>query len=122
MYVPPAGLRVLAEILLSPLVGSIHYKRVGEVLIASANADTWILDRERNRLSEEEFDALIISVADAEDAYVAAWEACKSGTGEWRRSDGLAALDDALMNAAEYFRRVSLGEISKGPDIFNGEG
>ncbi|WKD31716.1 hypothetical protein [Streptomyces xanthophaeus] len=111
MYTPDLALRTLADIMVSANVGAIHLRRVGEVLVARADMDDRILyPGAKGRVSDELLDELMFSVTDVEDAYIRAWQACEEGSAEWRKSEGLAALETALRRAAEYFLGVATQE------------
>ncbi|MFF0387666.1 hypothetical protein ACFYS8_03110 [Kitasatospora sp. NPDC004615] len=110
MYVPAPALRVLSEIIVSPNVGAVHLRRAGEVLVARAEMNARILDTGRSRVSGDDLDELLLSIADIEDVYVDAWHACQAGTNDWRTAKGLAALEAALRHAVEYFLAVASRE------------
>ncbi|WP_143685813.1 hypothetical protein [Streptomyces sp. 1331.2] len=102
---------MLAEIIVSANVGEIHLRRAGEVLVARAEMNDRILDPgKKSRISGDRLDELLFSIADAEDAYVEAWQACEAGTRKWRDAEGLVALDNSLNRAADYFRSVASQE------------
>jgi hypothetical protein len=97
----------LAEIITSPYVGGIHVRRVGELLIAREDLSSRLLDDVANRLSDHEFDEIVVRATELDDKYVQVWRACTSGSRQWRHTEGLAALEVALRKAAEYYRRVA---------------
>ncbi|MGW4650542.1 hypothetical protein [Kitasatospora sp. NPDC004289] len=108
MYKPTAALRTLSEIVISANVGAIHLRRVGELLVARAELSNRILYSDRKINVPDEFLAdLMFGTTAVEQSYVSAWEACESGTDEWRTSEGLPALDSALRRAAEYFLEIA---------------
>lgn len=108
MYTPDLALRTLADIMVSANVGAIHLRRIGEVLTARADMDERILfPNGKSQVSGDIVDELMFGVTDVEDAYIRAWQACETGSAEWRRSEGLAALEIALRRAAEYFLEVA---------------
>ncbi|GHH81131.1 hypothetical protein GCM10018781_63070 [Kitasatospora indigofera] len=111
MYVPDPALRVLAEIVVSANVGAVHLRRAGEVLVARAEMNDRILDPGiRSRISGNSLDELLFSIADIEDAYIEAWQACEAGSREWCKAEGLPALDAALKHAAECFHVIASRE------------
>ncbi|MCX4758260.1 hypothetical protein [Kitasatospora purpeofusca] len=102
---------MLAEIIVSANVGEVHLQRAGEVLVARAKMNSRILaPGTKSRISGDRLDELLFSIADAEDAYIEAWQACETGTKEWRDAEGLAALDISLNRATDYFRAVASQE------------
>ncbi|MFF2079251.1 hypothetical protein ACFVXG_31420 [Kitasatospora sp. NPDC058162] len=107
MYVAAPALRTLSEIIVSPNVGAVHLRRVGEVLVAWAEMNERILGTDKSPIRGDDLDELLFSIADIEDAYVEAWHACEEGTNDWRTAEGLSALEATLRRAAEYFLEVA---------------
>lgn len=105
--VRPSHNRILAEIIVSSKVGGVHLRRVGEVLVAREDMNARFMNTELRRFSEAEFDEIIEKSLVVEEEYIQAWSACEVGTRDWRHSEGLAALDHALMKAAIFYRNVA---------------
>ncbi|MGW2044765.1 hypothetical protein ACWCPF_06235 [Streptomyces sp. NPDC001858] len=105
---PSVYARTWAEIITSPNVGGRHLRRVGELLIAHQELNARFLDQDKEKIPDDVFDEILEKAAELGDAYVEIWRACGNGTQEWRHTEGLAALDEALRRAAEYYRHTSL--------------
>jgi hypothetical protein len=80
----------------------------GEVLVAYEDMNDRLLHSGgRSPITGEALDHLLLDIADVQDAYVDAWNACEAGTNEWRTAEGLEALDKALAQAAQFFHHVA---------------
>ncbi|MFJ9374004.1 hypothetical protein [Streptomyces sp. NPDC101455] len=91
---------------MSDKVGGLHLRRVGELLVAREEMNSWLYETGKRELSSDGFIQITERVLDLEDAYVRAWRECEFGERQWRRTVGLARLDLALKEATEYFREV----------------
>ncbi|MFG2622672.1 hypothetical protein ACGFXC_34170 [Streptomyces sp. NPDC048507] len=79
--------------------------------MARADMDDRILDPSvKGGIPDELLDGLMFDVADVEDAYIRAWQECETGSVEWRKSEGMAALEVSLRRAAAYFLEVATRE------------
>lgn len=103
---PSQYTRVLAEIIVSPIVGGLHLRRVGELLVAREELNERFLDRGKRKL-DSEFDEMIVQSSELDDEYVRVWRSCQEGTREWRHSEGLPSLALALKQAVDYYRGVA---------------
>ncbi|MFF1739194.1 hypothetical protein [Streptomyces mirabilis] len=98
--------QILAEIIVSKKVGGLHLRRVGEILVAREEMNHWLYAIGNRELSSDEYIAIAERVLELEEAYARAWRECESGEQQWRLSVGLARLDAALWEAAEYFGEI----------------
>jgi hypothetical protein len=97
---------LVAKILVSEKIGGVHVRRIGELLIARQNMNAWFLTTGKRSLSIDEHVAVIEAGAELEERIAAIWQRCESSDQAWRHSEGLAQLDAALKEAAEFFQRV----------------
>ncbi|MEU9006153.1 hypothetical protein [Streptomyces sp. NPDC048551] len=104
---PSQYTRVLAEIIISPIVGGLHLRRVGELLVAREELNERFLDRGKRKFSDSEFDEMIVQSSELDDEYVRVWRSCQEGTREWRHSEGLPSLALALKQAADFYRGIA---------------
>ncbi|MEW2484735.1 hypothetical protein [Streptomyces sp. NPDC048411] len=104
---PSEYVKVLAEIIVSPRVGGLHLRRVGELLVAREELNERFLDAGRRKFSDAEFDDIVIKSSELDDEYVRVWRACEEATRDWRHSEGLSALAFALKQAADFYRGVA---------------
>ncbi|MEH0577822.1 MULTISPECIES: hypothetical protein [Streptomyces] len=89
---------------MSEKVGGLHLRRVGELLIAREQMNSWLHEYGNRRLSPDELSEIVERVLELEEAYTQAWRACEAGEQRWRHSEGLVTLERALKQAADYFR------------------
>ena len=97
---------VLAEIITSNMVGGLHLRRVGELLIAREALDNWELSRRGKPREPQVSDGweFVEAALAIEDEYCRAWEECKTRDREWRRQEGLSKLASALDTATKFYR------------------
>ncbi|MFI6546308.1 hypothetical protein ACIBO9_23985 [Streptomyces prunicolor] len=98
--------QILAEIIVSKKVGGLHLRRVGEILVAREEMNHWLYLNGNRELSTDEYIEIAERVLELEEAYTRAWREGESAERQWWLSVGLARLDTALREAAEYFGEV----------------
>ncbi|MET8297581.1 hypothetical protein ABZW02_26505 [Streptomyces sp. NPDC005180] len=109
MSVVAARLRpnqILSEIIASEKVGGLHLRRVGELLVAREQMNSWLQEYGNRGLSAGEFADIAERVLELEDGYAQAWRKCEAGDQRWRHAEGLVELELALKRAVDYFREV----------------
>lgn len=87
---------VLAKILTSKLIGLIHSRLVGEVIVADARLNEWIFVKGKKRLSADDLIDIVERTQDAEDRYRAAWMQLEQRVSEPSLPDQLRARELAL--------------------------
>ncbi|MBW4719977.1 hypothetical protein [Saccharothrix obliqua] len=101
---------MLAEIIVSRIVGGLMLRRVGEVLVAQQDFNDRMRDASRGRFEWDRYDEILFEVERLEKKCISAWEACQRGTREWRHKEGLIALDEALQESTRYYRHITSSE------------
>ena len=94
----------LAGVITSDIVGGLHLRRVGELLVARERMNERVLTSGGGVAASRGSDAQFVeAVLEHEERICAAWEACQRGSREWRHETGLDDLADALKAAADLF-------------------
>jgi hypothetical protein len=104
----------LAQIITSDLVGGLHLRRVGELLIATEQLNeralagkghgqgvSGIMD---DQFAETQF---VETASMLERKICEIWYSCRRSNLEWRHDVGLKKLADALKEAADFYDRAA---------------
>jgi hypothetical protein len=97
----------LAQIITSELVGGLHVRRVGELLVARERWNERVLAGKGQGTSRGMDDQFIDSAIMLEGKIVAAWYSCRMSNQERRHDVWLKNLVDALKEAADFFNRAA---------------
>jgi hypothetical protein len=99
----------LAQIITSELVGGLHLRRVGELLVAREQWNERALagkgqGRGVSRMMDDQF---IETALMLERKICEIWYSCRRSNFEWRHDVGLKKLADALKEAADFYDRAA---------------
>jgi hypothetical protein len=97
----------LAQIITSDLVGGLHVRRVGELLVAREQWNERVLAGKGQSVSGIMDDQFIETSLMLEEKICAAWYSCRKNDREWRHDIGLKNLADALKEAADFFSQAA---------------
>ncbi|MCL7377224.1 hypothetical protein [Streptomyces sp. 35G-GA-8] len=93
--------RVLADILLSRKIGTIHVKLVGDLISVTAQLDMAAIRSRRPALALDEIIEYDEKIGPLEEAYQEAWQAVQAAPDRERRWPELRKLEAALTAAVE---------------------
>ena len=98
----------LAQIIASDLVGGLHLRRVGELLIATERWNERVLagKRQRQGVSRMMDDQFVETSITLERKICEVWYSCRRSNFESLHSIGLKKLADALKEAADFYDRA----------------
>lgn len=98
--------QTLAEILVSCKVGLTHAHLVGDLIVAGAVLNEWLAESGKERLTADEWAAVIERVLVAEDEYKLLWNELNSESQGSIGFSGLRDLENALRSAASALRGI----------------
>lgn len=101
----PSPDALLAAILTSKKIGLIHTRRVGEVLIASARLNEWLLCKGKKCLSADRWVDMIERIIESDERYEEIWLRLDSSTSTVPRIE-LQDLEIALQDAALLYDSI----------------